>query len=260
MFYVLTSPLGIRAMTEKLIALKTVATSILASQGLKEVMISTLAIGNALNSGTKNGGAHGFRLNSLLKLSETKSTDGNATVMDYLVQVLYDRSTAVDVTGDESIAQSALEASAALRIDSDLSIVSSVTNVQLTGDCVHGVCDFEVFEISTSTYVNSDLLAEVNSMKSDQKKCQDLVTSLNANAVTIAEAFTISLETIRTELLNLDHVIEDCTNTCSQLTSFFGEEGSQVNSVIGSLSTFIVKFREAKSKHARLQKQKLRNR
>lgn len=101
MFYVLTSPLGIRAITEKLIALKTVATSILASQGLKEVMISTLAIGNALNSGTKNGGAHGFRLNSLLKLSETKSTDGNATVMDYLVQVLYDRSTAVDVIGDD---------------------------------------------------------------------------------------------------------------------------------------------------------------
>lgn len=61
---------------------------VLGSVGLKEAMKSILTIGNALNTGTRNGNARGFRLNSLMKLSETKSTDGTSTtVMQYLIQV-----------------------------------------------------------------------------------------------------------------------------------------------------------------------------
>ena len=60
---------------------------VVSSSALKEVMKCILAIGNSLNKGTYKGGAKGFRLGSLLKLQQTKSTDGKNTVMDYLIQV-----------------------------------------------------------------------------------------------------------------------------------------------------------------------------
>jgi hypothetical protein len=60
---------------------------VVGSAALKEVMKCILAIGNSLNQGTYKGGARGFRLGSLLKLHQTKSTDGKSTVMDYLIQV-----------------------------------------------------------------------------------------------------------------------------------------------------------------------------
>ena len=60
---------------------------VVSSAALKEVMKCILAIGNSLNQGTYKGAAKGFRLGSLLKLHQTKSTDGKSTVMDYLIQV-----------------------------------------------------------------------------------------------------------------------------------------------------------------------------
>ncbi len=42
------------------------------SQLLKRVFRTALATGNALNAGTSHGGADGFRLETLLKLSNVK--------------------------------------------------------------------------------------------------------------------------------------------------------------------------------------------
>lgn len=50
-------------------------------------MKNVLAIGNAMNDGTWKGGAVGFKLSSLMRLSQTKSSDGSSTVLDYLVKV-----------------------------------------------------------------------------------------------------------------------------------------------------------------------------
>lgn len=44
-----------------------------------------MAIGNYLNGGTNNGEAFGFRLNSILKLIDTKTTDNRSNMMRYLV-------------------------------------------------------------------------------------------------------------------------------------------------------------------------------
>jgi hypothetical protein len=58
------------------------------SEGLREIMVSVLAIGNAMNQGSRKGSAMGFRLGSLVKLAQTKSTDGKSTVIDYLILVI----------------------------------------------------------------------------------------------------------------------------------------------------------------------------
>jgi hypothetical protein len=41
-----------------------------------------------MNEGTRTGGAAGFKFDSLLKLTQTKSSDGKMTVLDFLVTIL----------------------------------------------------------------------------------------------------------------------------------------------------------------------------
>lgn len=59
---------------------------------LKEIMKKILFIGNTLNQGTAKGSAIGFRLESLLKLSDTRATNNKMTLMHYLCKVLASRS------------------------------------------------------------------------------------------------------------------------------------------------------------------------
>ncbi|XP_022849748.1 formin-like protein 18 isoform X3 [Olea europaea var. sylvestris] len=51
---------------------------------LKRIMQTILSLGNALNHGTARGSAVGFRLDSLLKLTETRARNKKLTLMHYL--------------------------------------------------------------------------------------------------------------------------------------------------------------------------------
>ncbi|KVH93697.1 Actin-binding FH2 [Cynara cardunculus var. scolymus] len=59
---------------------------------LKRIMQTILSLGNALNQGTARGSAVGFRLDSLLKLTETRAKNNRMTLMHYLCKIkkLYD--------------------------------------------------------------------------------------------------------------------------------------------------------------------------
>ncbi|CAL1358626.1 unnamed protein product [Linum trigynum] len=57
---------------------------IVSSLKLKRIMQSVLSLGNAVNQGTARGSAVGFRLDSLLKLTDTRSRDNKMTLMHYL--------------------------------------------------------------------------------------------------------------------------------------------------------------------------------
>lgn len=60
---------------------------IMTSVKLQEVLEMVLHVGNIMNEGTRTGGAAGFKFDSLLKLTQTKSADGKTTVLDYLVMI-----------------------------------------------------------------------------------------------------------------------------------------------------------------------------
>ncbi|CAD5176568.1 unnamed protein product [Musa acuminata subsp. malaccensis] len=62
------------------------------SEKLKEIMKKILHLGNTLNQGTARGSAVGFRLDSLLKLSDTRATNNRMTLMHYLCKVLAEKS------------------------------------------------------------------------------------------------------------------------------------------------------------------------
>ncbi|WVZ93485.1 hypothetical protein U9M48_039460, partial [Paspalum notatum var. saurae] len=60
------------------------AEEIRGSVKLKRIMQTILSLGNALNQGTARGSAVGFRLDSLLKLSDTRARNNKMTLMHYL--------------------------------------------------------------------------------------------------------------------------------------------------------------------------------
>lgn len=58
---------------------------------LKRIMQTILQLGNALNQGTSRGSAIGFRLDSLLKIADTRARNKKTTLMHYLCKVLADK-------------------------------------------------------------------------------------------------------------------------------------------------------------------------
>lgn len=61
------------------------------SANLKRIMQTILSLGNALNQGTARGSAVGFKLDSLLKLTDTRARNNKMTLMHYLCKVLSDK-------------------------------------------------------------------------------------------------------------------------------------------------------------------------
>ncbi|XP_012076436.1 formin-like protein 18 isoform X2 [Jatropha curcas] len=67
------------------------AEEIRSSIKLKRIMQTILSLGNALNHGTARGSAIGFRLDSLLKLTDTRARNNKMTLMHYLCKVLSEK-------------------------------------------------------------------------------------------------------------------------------------------------------------------------
>ncbi|KAI5412381.1 Formin-like protein 3 [Lathyrus oleraceus] len=58
---------------------------------LRQIMQTILMLGNALNQGTTRGSAVGFKLDSLLKLSDTRARNNKMTLMHYLCKLLAEK-------------------------------------------------------------------------------------------------------------------------------------------------------------------------
>ncbi|XP_021740086.1 formin-like protein 13 isoform X3 [Chenopodium quinoa] len=67
------------------------ADQIRSSMKLKRIMQTVLSLGNALNQGTARGNAVGFRLDSLLKLTEIRARNNKMILMHYLCKVISEK-------------------------------------------------------------------------------------------------------------------------------------------------------------------------
>eukprot|EP00741_Cyanophora_paradoxa_P017262 tig00020961_g16673.t1 len=70
------------------------AKEILASGGFAHLLQVILVVGNALNGGTFRGGAYGFKLECLVKLNDTRSSNGKSTLLHYIVAFLEEKAAA----------------------------------------------------------------------------------------------------------------------------------------------------------------------
>ena len=73
---------------EQIVSLSGAIDDILHCKGLSKVLETVLSVGNLMNKGTHAGDAVGITLDSLLKLTSTKSHDNKMTVLDYVVQTM----------------------------------------------------------------------------------------------------------------------------------------------------------------------------
>ncbi|XP_020517128.1 formin-like protein 3 isoform X2 [Amborella trichopoda] len=69
----------------------TFSTQVKDSLKLRRVMQTILSLVNALNQGTARGSAIGFKLDSLLKLSDTRAINNKMTLMHYLCKMISDQ-------------------------------------------------------------------------------------------------------------------------------------------------------------------------
>jgi len=72
--------------------LKAASKEILSSKRLPQLLEVILEIGNFINEGTPRGGLTAFKINTLLKLGDTKTTDNSSSLTQWLVKLLEKKS------------------------------------------------------------------------------------------------------------------------------------------------------------------------
>ena len=60
------------------------------SEAFGAALTATLALGNYLNAGSTNGDAVAFKFEALGKLADTKSLDGDETLLSFLARAMLD--------------------------------------------------------------------------------------------------------------------------------------------------------------------------
>jgi hypothetical protein len=116
-----------------------VCNQVMNSAKLQHVLEMVLRVGNIMNEGTRTGGASGFKFDSLLRLTQTKSSDGKTTVLDFLVTTF--------------VAKGQRET---LNLSADFP------------DCQ-----------TASRMLVSDLISEVKNLQTALKQCEDELLALN---------------------------------------------------------------------------------
>ncbi|XP_004301678.1 PREDICTED: uncharacterized protein LOC101301690 [Fragaria vesca subsp. vesca] len=81
----------VKDLRSNLITINSATKEVKESAKLRQVMQTILTLGNALNQGTARGSAIGFKLDSLLKLSDTRARNNKMTLMHYLCKLIAEK-------------------------------------------------------------------------------------------------------------------------------------------------------------------------
>ncbi|KAG1342023.1 putative formin-like protein 20 [Cocos nucifera] len=190
---------------------------------LKEIMKKILFLGNTLNQGTARGSAIGFRLDSLLKLTDTRATNNKMTLMHYLGKVLAARSPHLLDFHEDLIS---LEAASKIQLKSLAEEMQAI------------VKGLEKVELELNASENDGPVSEVF--------CKTL-----KEFTSVAEAEVRSLTALYTAV----------GRNADALALYFGEDPARCpfEQVMSTLSSFVSMFRRAHQencKQAELEKKK----
>ncbi|KAE9620737.1 putative formin, FH2 domain-containing protein [Lupinus albus] len=84
--FMITLKEELNSTTESLATLEVACKELRSSRLFLKLLEAVLKTGNRMNDGTYRGGAQAFKLDTLLKLSDVKGTDGNTTLLHFVVQ------------------------------------------------------------------------------------------------------------------------------------------------------------------------------
>ncbi|KAK8508608.1 hypothetical protein V6N13_130604 [Hibiscus sabdariffa] len=86
LMFMSTFPEEAAGLKESFATLEVACTKLKDSRLLMKLLEAVLKTGNRMNDGTYRGGAQAFKLDTLLKLSDVKGTDGKTTLLHFVVQ------------------------------------------------------------------------------------------------------------------------------------------------------------------------------
>ncbi|TYI51167.1 hypothetical protein E1A91_D12G156700v1 [Gossypium mustelinum] len=86
LMFMSTFPEEVASLKESFATLEVACTKLKNSRLFLKLLEAVLKTGNRMNDGTYRGGAHAFKLDTLLKLSDVKGTDGKTTLLHFVVQ------------------------------------------------------------------------------------------------------------------------------------------------------------------------------
>ncbi|KAL5707931.1 hypothetical protein ACHQM5_018778 [Ranunculus cassubicifolius] len=191
---------------------------------LRQLMQTILTLGNALNQGTARGSAIGFKLDSLLKLSDTRARNNKMTLMHYLCKVLADQMPEV------------------LDFDKDLESLEAASKIQLKS-------------LAEEMQAVSKGLEKVE---------QELAASDNDGVVSkgFQKALKHFLDSAEAEVRTLISLYSEVGRSADSLSQYFGEDPArcpfeQVTSILIVFVKMFNKSREENAKLADLEKKKL---
>ncbi|KAF0929172.1 hypothetical protein E2562_016411 [Oryza meyeriana var. granulata] len=191
---------------------------------LRQIMQTILTLGNALNQGTARGSAVGFRLDSLLKLSDTRARNNKMTLMHYLCKLLSEKMPEL------------------LDFDKDLIHLEAASKIQLK--------------------LLAEEMQAIN--KGLEKVEQELATSVNDGAISFGfrEALKSFLDAAEAEVRSLISLYSEVGRNADSLAQYFGEDPArcpfeQVTSILVIFVNMFKKSRDENARSVELERKKL---
>lgn len=201
-----------------------VAKEVKESVKLRQIMQTVLTLGNALNQGTARGSAVGFKLDSLLKLSDTRAINNKMTLMHYLCKLLADKLPEV------------------LDFDKDLNHLEAASKIQLK------TLAEEMQAVS----------------KGLEKVEQELAASENDGSISLGFQKVLKnfLDTAEADVRSLISLYSEVGRNADSLSQYFGEDPArcpfeQVTQILVVFVKMFKKSREENERTADVEKKKL---
>ncbi|XP_043697003.1 formin-like protein 3 isoform X2 [Telopea speciosissima] len=192
------------------------STQVRESVKLRQIMQTILTLGNALNQGTTRGSAIGFKLDSLLKLSDTRARNNKLTLMHYLCKLLAEKMSEL------------------LDFDKDLVHLEAASKIQLKS-------------LAEEMQAVSKGLEKVE---------QELTTSENDGAISMGfqKALKDFLDTAEAEVRSLISLYSEVGRNADCLSQYFGEDPARCpfEQVTSILVIFIKMFNKSREENAKL--------
>uniref|UniRef100_A0A2N9GQK1 Formin-like protein n=1 Tax=Fagus sylvatica TaxID=28930 RepID=A0A2N9GQK1_FAGSY len=183
---------------------------------LRQIMQTILTLGNALNQGTARGSAIGFKLDSLLKLSDTRARNNKMTLMHYLCKLISEKMSEL------------------LDFDKDLIHLEAASKIQLKA-------------LAEEMQAVSKGLEKVE---------QELAASENDGAISVGFRKVLKnfLDTAEAEVRSLISLYSEVGRNADSLSQYFGEDPARCpfEQVTQILFVFVKMFNKSREENGRL--------
>ncbi|KAK3029751.1 hypothetical protein RJ639_038028 [Escallonia herrerae] len=239
------------------------------SAKLRQIMQTILTLGNALNQGTARGSAIGFKLDSLLKLSDTRARNNKMTLMHYLCKIAIVVTPLSFTMMNYLISQGRIQYLTILEdVTKFLCALESASSILLLAEKMPKLLDFDkdVVHLEAASKIQLKSLAEEMQAVSKglEKVEQELIASENDGAISsgFQKVLKTFLDTAEAEVRSLISLYSEVGRTADSLSQYFGEDPArcpfeQVTQILAVFTKMFNKAREENEQQADAEKKKL---